>query len=77
MILFVKLTYLVSNIKLFEKEIVLRITFKLLLEKSLNKKKTQQATANQPLSADRPVFEVAVSSSVDKEGRCPHNVHSK
>ena len=49
----------------------------LLLEKSLKKRKHQLATPNQPHSADRLVLEVAVSSSVDKEGRCPQNVLSK
>ena len=43
----------------------------LLLEKSLKKRKHQLATPNQPLLADRPVLEVAVSSSVHKEGRYP------
>ena len=39
--------------------------------------KNQLATLDFPLAEVRPVLVVAVTSSVEKEGRCPWNVHSK
>ena len=37
----------------------------------------QQATLNLPLAKDCLVLGVEVSASVDKEGRCPQNIHRK
>ena len=49
----------------------------LLLDKSPKKEKNQLATPDFPQAEIQPVLVVAVSSSVEKEGRCPWNVHSK